>query len=403
MEFEDRLRRAFKQADRSIKEERLEYVAALDRGKRLRITRFATVAAAAALLVGGGLAGASVISGGEAPIAPVGPEETETNFTEDPTPPPPGARGDCSAAKDAHDVGAQPEVPQPVLGVRMRIVEEAWACDFEGLEELAGTPFNFDNSDRTEGASDYWRGLEEDKDPITKVLVRLLDTEPAEVETVAGVTYVWPAAAASDEPTEEQWAEVERAFDGIYIPEYIDNLRELGFYNGNRIEITEDGEWTTFALGVSASAAPEEQAPPARSGGGFSPGETGTACSGAQDAHTGYTQPDLPEVVNGVRQDIIVRTWGCDYEGLEEIAMFDDDPRFEYTYDAVGVPPSLFWKNLEESGEPILAGLVEALESTPEMRVYNSRGWPPSYVWRASGYEVRIAEDGDWWAFVTAP
>lgn len=439
MEFEDRLRAAFRQADRSIEDQRLEYVAAVDRGKRLRVMRFATAVAAAAVLIGGGFAGANAISGGEAPIAPVGPEESETNFTDDPTPPPPADRGDCSAAQDAHDVSAQPELPSLVLGVRMRIVEEAWDCDFEGLEELAGTPFNYDNDGNAGSAADYWRKLEIADDPVTKVLVRLLDTKPAVAKGGSGANYVWPAAAASARPTEAQWAELERAFDGIYIPEYVDKLRELGFYNGYRIEITADGEWTVFALGEAAAApveceeAMECPSPPPDEEARF---EEPGMCSGYEHgARTGIGQPGLPAAVDEVRRDIITRTWRCDYAGLEEIALSDDDPPFEYVSSAkVEARPADQWRNLEEGGEPMGAVtriLAHTLQTTPAKVMSPSLGlvyvWPEAALegspseeaWDElyevydkkqvdemrseddfSGYTVVIAEDGDWIEFV---
>ena len=443
MEFEDRLRAEFQAADSSIPPTRLSYVSAVGRGKRLRTVRFASIAGGVAVA----LAGAVFLGNGlpatdPGPVQPVGPDPVPTVIEADldnPLKPPPDvAEGDCSAAEDAGLVSAQRDLPYAVEQLRRDMILAAWRCDFAGLEELiaADGSFNYDDGGTSSESLTiplrvYWRHLEADGDPVTKVLVRLLNASPAAVEDPTGTVYVWPAAAAVESPSDEQWSEVERAFKGIYTPESIDKLRRFGFDDSNRIEITAEGEWTVFSPGLR----PPPGESPREVGPTFEPGETTGRCSGSQDAHTGYEQPGLPQEVNEVRRAIIMTTWSCDYAGLEAIALSDDDPVFQYQADPTPAEPAEFWREPEQSGEPIGAVtriLARTLETTPA-RVQLDGGIGLAYVWPAAavaadpsdadwadlekvyeksmvdemrkndrfyGYRVVITDEGDWMAFV---
>lgn len=99
--------------------------------------------------------------------------------------------------------------------------------------------------------------------------------------------------------------------------------------------------------------------------------------------------------MNEVRRDIITRTWTCDYESLEEIALFHENSPFEYKIGDGPGGPANYWRSLEEGGDPVLSILVEALESEPTLRE-DVRGKVDIYIWRAEGYEVQITSEGDW-------
>jgi hypothetical protein len=140
----------------------------------------------------------------------------------------------------------------------------------------------------------------------------------------------------------------------------------------------------------------------------FTPGQTSDGCSGAVDAHTGYEQEALPDAVNEVRRDIITRTWTCDYEGLEEIALFDDDPTFMFGVAArsPGGGPAAYWREQEEQDIGVLAALVWALEKRPALLEKEGRPdrylWPdPKQVGSFAPVTVVIDERGDWQAYFT--
>jgi hypothetical protein len=408
MDFEDKLRARFARADASIADERLNHNEVVGRGKRLRTMRFATIATAAAIVVGGAaFVSASPWSSGRGDTPPVGPSIEPTDDTDDPTPPPGSDRtfapketsDECSGGQDAHAGSYLQGMPEEVNEIRREIISATWKCDYERLEELAlrpGDTFEYATYGNPPPPAEVWRELEEGGEPIgmvTKYMARLLETTPMQVnESGVGATFIWPSAAISDTPSDVEWDELEN----VYEKSMVDEMRRNGEYLGYRLEIDETGDWTVFMYQEPSAGVPGSKLA------SFTPGETSDECSGSRDAHTGYEQRGLPRIVNEVRRDIITRTWTCDYEALEEIALFHKNSPFEHKIGDGPDDPSEYWRQLEAAGDPLMRILVDALESEPTLRDHTSgeaAGKVDIYIWRSQGYEVHITSEGDWVRF----
>lgn len=278
MNIEERLSASFKAADTTIPPGRLDYQAAIGRAKTLRRLRFAAVGAVVAAVALGGLAlgNDALRNSGSAPIAPVGPNPTEKDATDDPTPPcyeyymdcepvewkdkagvskvatfqPSQTSDKCSGGLDAHPGTEQEGLPAVVDEMRREIIVATWTCDYMLLQELAdhGRPVDYDDRElSTKNLEHYLRSLERSGEPmgaVTRILARTLETSPTEFMTEDGRVWVWPPAALGAGPPERVWGELE----SVYERSTVDEMRRTGTFYGYRLEITEQGDWTAFVL-----------------------------------------------------------------------------------------------------------------------------------------------------------
>lgn len=150
--------------------------------------------------------------------------------------------GQCSAS-------GFPAVPTPVDGLtlastetRSAIVAAAHDCEFDALEALAGGTLTVPGSS---DLSRYWIEREQSRFDDLAVMVRVLDLSYTQLTDAAGNrTFVWPAAAAADVPSESEWREL----GAIYNEEDIEQMRRAGSYGGVVITISSDGEWLTAGI-----------------------------------------------------------------------------------------------------------------------------------------------------------
>lgn len=152
---------------------------------------------------------------------------------------------------------SEQDLPEPVAGMRQQLVVSALTCDFEELGQLAlaGDPeFNYSFGEQATTPESYWRELERTgrQEPLAN-LIRVLSLRPATVEVgdgAAGIVYVWPAVAAEQSPTEDDWEALADVFD----PDSVARMQrdferfELG-YLGWRVGIKANGDWVYYLAG----------------------------------------------------------------------------------------------------------------------------------------------------------
>ena len=233
------------------------------------LVRLATAVAAA--VVAAGVYAVSLT--GNNVSKPIPPADTSTPTPSTPTQSPtpetsptatetPDAVGEgCSASglsagADTYP-GSQPDLPPAVEEMRGRIVDAALWCDFEALTALAleGRDFfSFSFGDPEEEPGEFWRNSENAKpalrQPVLSLLVQTFDLsyctdrfdDPDGEGTVT--SYTWPAASCTD-PTDKDWAELE----SLYSDEEIEGWKEIGGFIGWRIQVLDDGDWTSYIAG----------------------------------------------------------------------------------------------------------------------------------------------------------
>lgn len=157
------------------------------------------------------------------------------------------------------------------------------------------------------------------------------------------------------------------------------------------------------------------------------------ACSAASLDVALAEQAGLPAPVVKMRRDIAAAAVACDYRRLEVLALPGEE-RFSYSFGEDG-RPARYWEEQENSGERVLAALVQVLnlphaaiesqvraEGSPKVFVWPSasRDDPTEEDWNAVrglytdeeiaqmkdfggyiGYRVGITPEGDWLYFVT--
>jgi hypothetical protein len=230
------------------------------------LIRLATAVAAAAVVAVGLYAAVSLT--GNNVSKPIPPADTSTP-TQSPTPEtsptatetPDAVSERCSASglrggADTYPV-SQPDLPPAVEEMRGRIVDAALRCDFEALTTLAleGRDFfSFSFGDPEEEPGEFWRNSENAKpalrQPVLSLLVQTFDLsyctdrfdDPDGEGTVT--SYTWPAASCTD-PTDKDWAELE----SLYSDEEIEAWKDFGSFIGWRIDVLDDGDWTSYIAG----------------------------------------------------------------------------------------------------------------------------------------------------------
>lgn len=163
------------------------------------------------------------------------------------------AAASCSASDLAPDVDVDPSLPPEVATMRADLARAAAGCDYEALAELAdrgGRAVRFSWGDERDPAA-FWQAAEASGDdpPPLRALRVLLDLPAAASDPGNGdVQYVWPAAFASEHPTDAQLREIADA--GLYDLATLQGWVDAGTnYLGYRILITSSGDWTAFVAG----------------------------------------------------------------------------------------------------------------------------------------------------------
>ena len=159
----------------------------------------------------------------------------------------------CSAADLSPEPVEQPGLPEPVRGMRDRIVRAAVACDFQALEALAlVTGGEFTYSFGAEGdPGGYWRREEEGQGPAPlRFLVGVLNRPYQRVQHAHRdeVRYVWPSAFGYDSwdavPPEDK-----ESLRPLYTEDDFESFARFGGYVGYRVGMTPEGEWEFFVAG----------------------------------------------------------------------------------------------------------------------------------------------------------
>lgn len=164
---------------------------------------------------------------------------------------------DCSAAELDEDVAEPSGLPAPVAAMRKEILKAAVRCDFELLEALAlrgdGTFQYSYGQPGPAGSAAFWRDREAAGEPVTAVLVRLLQLDPRHRQpredegpgTGSDVgAWTWPRAD-TERPSQAEWDEL----DSVYPGTERDVYRRGDSYVGHRLAITDQGDWVSFVGG----------------------------------------------------------------------------------------------------------------------------------------------------------
>ena len=160
------------------------------------------------------------------------------------------ATAPCSGDPDAA-LASDPSLPAVVEAMRRDLAAAASTCDYAALQELVDR--NGDGVRSTFGeqgdAVAAWRDEEEtgEVEPM-RALQLLLGLPAARTEGPDGATFVWPAAFATEHPSDDALREV--ADTGLYSMDQLQAWVDSGTnYLGYRVFITDDGDWTLFVDG----------------------------------------------------------------------------------------------------------------------------------------------------------
>lgn len=181
----------------------------------------------------------------------------------------PGSQARCSAAELSPEPTPQPELPEAVAELRAQLIEAAVACDYEALAAIAVDAEHFNESffiappDGTEGDArraefqeeaataellTHWRRAEAAGHGPLRFLVELLNRPHAVNEDAEPSLFVWPSAFPyerwDDVPTEDR-----EALRPLYDDDAFEDFAAFGSYQGYRVGITADGEWSFFVAG----------------------------------------------------------------------------------------------------------------------------------------------------------
>lgn len=174
---------------------------------------------------------------------------------------------------------------------------------------------------------------------------------------------------------------------------------------------------------ATATTPAASQTTPATTEATTEPPASGTAgeCSAGDLAVTAVQPEGLTEAAAETWNAIRSAALACDYEALADLAGED----FTHSFGG-GDDPAMFWRRVEENGEPVLATLVRILGLPAGEDHEGNMVWPRVHVepeddtaweeiagiydpeliasWRESGgylgYRTAIAPDGTWLYFV---
>lgn len=163
------------------------------------------------------------------------------------------AAGHCSAAGLSSTLPAEAALPAPVSAMRSALARAAVSCDWAGLASLVdrnGRGLRFSFGAETDPVA-YWKAEEERPGAVSpmRALRLLLGLHPAAQAIPGGaVSYTWPAAFASEHPTQAELQEV--ASTGLYTMATLNGWVQGGSnYLGYRVTIMDSGDWTLFVSG----------------------------------------------------------------------------------------------------------------------------------------------------------
>ncbi len=163
--------------------------------------------------------------------------------------PPAELEPDCSAAGMPIELPEDPDMPGPVDVMRRVIVEDAVACDFDALADLA-RPGGFEHSMNPNAPGDpveYWLTAEGAGVGALAGMVTLLGFHHGAVDDGGTLLYVWPAAAAYDD-WESTPATARAELEALFTPEDLERFVDENLYLGQSLAIDETGNWRWYLM-----------------------------------------------------------------------------------------------------------------------------------------------------------
>lgn len=143
---------------------------------------------------------------------------------------------------------AKPELPAPVIATLHDLKAIAAEGSTWDMARLArGTP-GFRSNDGGLDHSDYWYLKYRTGDWPMEHLGRILEYEPAVVETEGGLVYVWPYMAVT--PVRDMTPKVRRDIETLLGEDAAQTVSVGGAWPGYRLGIAEDGTWLYFYTGA---------------------------------------------------------------------------------------------------------------------------------------------------------
>ena len=159
----------------------------------------------------------------------------------------------CSASGLSPVVPGEAGLPSAVAAMRADLARAAATCDWTalaGLVDRNGPGLRFSFGAETDPVG-YWKAEEQRPGAVAPMkALRLLLTLPFARQAIPGGpdAYTWPAAFASEHPTEAQLQEV--AATGLYSMAMLNGWLQGGNnYLGYRVTILGTGDWTLFVTG----------------------------------------------------------------------------------------------------------------------------------------------------------
>ena len=150
--------------------------------------------------------------------------------------------GQCSGSGAPSQPTAVDGLTLAALETRSAIVTAAHACDFVALGQLADVSMTVPADG---DLARYWIGREQQRFDDLSVMIRILDLGYAQITDTSGNRlFVWPAAAASDSPSEAEWQEL----GAVYNEEDVETMRQAGRYGGVVMTISAEGAWLSAGI-----------------------------------------------------------------------------------------------------------------------------------------------------------
>jgi hypothetical protein len=159
----------------------------------------------------------------------------------------------CSASAVHGDLPDDPGLPPAVAAMRADLARAAVECDYDALAVLVdrnGKSVRYSFGEGNDPIAAWRLAESSDDQPPPLLALRLLLALPHGERHAEGVpaTYLWPAAFATDHPTDAQLQEI--ADTGLYDLSTLKQWVASGTnYLGYRVMISESGDWQAFVAG----------------------------------------------------------------------------------------------------------------------------------------------------------
>ncbi len=157
----------------------------------------------------------------------------------------------CASAVAAHEVTRCNGLPAAVAKTRQAIRDAAAAHDYTALAKLIDrSAFTYSlDYDLGSDPIPYWKSVAGETD-IPATMAAVLDMDCAVLRHGGGSTFEWPAAAEVpySQLMEHERAALEKLYPGHVEDQYVKD-GEVYHYAGWRLEIEQDGRWTSFMAG----------------------------------------------------------------------------------------------------------------------------------------------------------